>query len=94
MGFTLSGRPSSPVTGFRTTICVIHDDRSVGRIRLADERSSQGVVWTWNVNPPLPIPSWSNGSADSLEAAKDQFKAAWKRVYASLPEAIEPWHRS
>jgi hypothetical protein len=71
---------------------VIHDGRSVGRIRLADERSWQGVVWTWNVNPPLPIPSWCNGSADSLEAAKDEFKVAWERFYSSLtPEDIEYW---
>jgi hypothetical protein len=75
--------------------CVIHEGRSVGRIRLADERSWQGVVWTWNVNPPLPIPSWCNGSADSLEAAKDEFKVAWERFYSSLtPEDIEYWHRT
>ena len=59
--------------------CVIHDGRSVGRIRLADERSWQGVVWTWNVNPPLPIPSWCNGSADSLEAAKDDSRSRGER---------------
>ncbi|ABE63432.1 hypothetical protein Nham_2652 [Nitrobacter hamburgensis X14] len=64
--------------------CVIHEGRSAGRIRLADVRSWQGPVWTWNVNPPLPIPSWCNGSTDSLEAAKDEFKAAWERFYASL----------
>jgi hypothetical protein len=75
--------------------CVIHEGRSVGRIRLADERSWQGIVWTWNVNPPLPIPSWCNGSADSLEGAKDEFKAAWERFYASLtPEDIASWHRT
>jgi hypothetical protein len=38
--------------------------------------------------PNLTIPSWCNGSTDSLEAAKDEFKAAWERFYASLtPEA-------
>jgi hypothetical protein len=26
--------------------CVIHEGRSVGRIRLADERSWQGDIWT------------------------------------------------
>lgn len=75
--------------------CVIHEGRSVGRIRLADERSWQGTVWTWNVNVTLPIPSWCNGSADSLEAAKDEFKAAWERFYAGLtPENIASWHRT
>jgi hypothetical protein len=75
--------------------CVIHEDRSVGRIRLADERSWQGTVWTWNVNPPIPIPPWCNGSTDSLKAAKDEFKAAWEWFYASLtPEAIKSWRRT
>jgi hypothetical protein len=50
--------------------CVIHDGRCIGRIRLADDRSWQGTVWVWNINPPLPVPSWGNGSADSLEVAK------------------------
>jgi hypothetical protein len=63
------------------------------RIRLANERSWQGTVWTWNVNPPLPIPPWCNGTADSLEAAKAEFKAAWERFYADLtPERIRRWH--
>jgi hypothetical protein len=44
--------------------CVIHDSRSVGRIRLAEERASRGTIWCWHVNPPLPIPPWCNGSAD------------------------------
>jgi hypothetical protein len=75
--------------------CVIHDDRSVGRIRLATERSHQGVVWVWHVNPPLPIPSWCNGSAESLDVAKAQFKAAWERLYAALtPDDTARWHRT
>ena len=73
--------------------CVIHDGRSIGRIRLAEERASRGTIWCWHVNPPLPIPPWCNGSADSLELAKDQFKAAWERFYASLTtERIRRWH--
>jgi len=73
--------------------CVIHDGRSVGRIRLATEQSWQGVVWTWHVDPPLPIPPWFNGTADSLEEAKAQFESAWERFYAGLtPERIRRWH--
>lgn len=73
--------------------CVIEHGRSVGRIRLASERSSQGTVWEWHVNPPLPIPPWCNGSADSLDAARREFKDAWERFYASLtPERIRRWH--
>jgi hypothetical protein len=75
--------------------CVIHDGRSIGRIRLASERSHQGTVWVWHVNPPLPIPSWCNGSTDSLGNAKNMFKAAWERFYASLsPADIARWHRT
>ena len=48
--------------------CVIHDGRSVGRIRLAEERSWQGVVWIWNVNPPLPVPACCNASCGSILA--------------------------
>jgi hypothetical protein len=43
----------------------------------------------------LPIPSWCNGDADSLDKAKSEFKEAWERFYASLtPEQIEGWHRA
>jgi hypothetical protein len=75
--------------------CVIHDGRSIGRIRLAEERASRNTIWCWHVNPPLPIPPWCNGSADCLESAKDQFKAAWERFYAGLtPADIAHWHRT
>jgi hypothetical protein len=53
--------------------CVIQESRGIGRIRLAEERSWQGTVWTWSVNPPLPIPS----------CATDRPKA-WKPPRASL----------
>jgi hypothetical protein len=72
---------------------VIHEGRSVGRIRLASEGSHKGVVWTWHVDLPLSIPSWCNGTADSLEEATAQFKAAWERFYAGLsPERGRRWH--
>jgi hypothetical protein len=75
--------------------CVIHEGRSVGRIRLAEEQASRGTIWCWHVNPPLPIPPWCNGSADCLETAKGQFKAAWERFYAGLtPADIARWHRT
>ena len=77
----------------RNDYCVINDGRSVGWIYKAHGLSGS-TIWAWNINPPLPIPSWCNGSADSFEAAKDRFKAAWERFYASLtPQDIESWHR-
>jgi len=60
---------------FKEDYCVIHEGRSVGRIMLTTNRSWQGVVWEWHVNPPLLIPPWCNGSAGSLEDAKSKFKA-------------------
>lgn len=73
--------------------CVIHEGCSVGRIRLATERTGYGETWEWHVNPPLPIPPWGNGSATSFEAAKDRFRAAWERFYTDLtPERIRRWH--
>lgn len=79
----------------RDDYCVIHEGRSVGRIRRADELSWQGERWEWHVNPPLPIPPGCNGSAESLDHAKSQFKAAWERFYASLTrEQIARWHQT
>jgi hypothetical protein len=47
--------------------------------------------WDCNINPP--IPPWGNGSADSLEQAKAEFRAAWERLYATLtPGKIGHWH--
>jgi hypothetical protein len=89
----LSLRPTLNAGDETDDYCVIQDGRSVGRIRLAGERSRQGVAaWEWRINPPLPIPPWCNGTAASLEAAKDAFRAAWERFYASLtPERIRRW---
>lgn len=68
---------------------VIHEGRSVGRIMLTTERAQ----WDWAINPPLPVPAWGHGSERSLDDAKDAFRAAWARFYASLtPESIAHWH--
>jgi hypothetical protein len=72
---------------------VYFEDRPVGRIREASERIGFNPGWTWAVNPSLPIPTWAHGSEDSLEAAKEAFRAAWERFYAGLkPSDIEYWH--
>jgi len=73
---------------------VVCDGRDIGRIRLAHERPDM-EQWDWRVNPPLPIPSWCNGSSPSLEAAKAAFRTAWEQFYETLtPSDIEHWHRS
>jgi hypothetical protein len=74
---------------------VMCEGRAVGRIREATERSGFNPGWTWAINPPLPIPTWGNGFATSLDQAKAQFKVAWERFYATLtPEDIAYWHRA
>jgi hypothetical protein len=72
---------------------VIREGREIGRIREATERSGINPGWTWAVNPPLPIPTWANGFAISLDQAKVEFKRAWDRFYATLtPHDIAHWH--
>jgi len=72
---------------------VLFEDRSIGRIRQADERYGHNPGWAWVINPPLPIPSWCTGSEDSLEQAKAASRAAWKRFYPTLtPDDIAHWH--
>ncbi len=73
--------------------CVIREGRSIGRIREAEERSGFSPGWSWYINPPLPIPPWGTGTAPSLDKAKEAFKEAWGRFYASLtPHDIAHWH--
>ena len=63
------------------------EGHEIGRIRLATEQSHKGIIWNWHINPPMPIPSWCNSSADCLEEAKEQFKAAWQRFREVTPES-------
>jgi len=73
---------------------VMEDGRSIGRIRLAEERSwNGGDNWLWGVNVPLPIPPWCGGNAASLEAAKVAFKESWERFRASMTDHdVDHWH--
>jgi hypothetical protein len=72
---------------------VLFEGRSIGGIRQAQERVGHNPGWDWAINPPLPIPPWGNGSADSLEQANGAFRAAWERFYATLtPDDIAHWH--
>lgn len=72
---------------------MIHEGRRIGRIRETTERGGFNPGWSWHINPPLPIPLWRTGSAKSLDDAKEDFKEAWSRFYASLtPHDIAHWH--
>lgn len=92
----LTLRPTM-IGGVRETddFTVYFEDRSVGRIRFASEREGYTPGWDWHVNPPLPVPSWCNGTEDDLLRVKAAFREAWERYYASLtPEDVAHWHRT
>lgn len=72
---------------------VIHEGRTVGRIRLATERSP--AIWTYSITVPLPAPPYTTGSCPDLEGAKAAFREAWERLYATLDaKSIELWHNT
>ena len=52
---------------------VLEDLQIIGRIRLARVRSP--AIWLWNVTVVIPGPPF--GSAESIDDAKQCFKAAW-----------------
>lgn len=76
---------------------IIPDDYTVrddgygcGRIRRGF-RAGAKPIWLWFINPPLPVKR--EGQADSLPAAKEQFKAAWAVIRPTLtPESVKHWH--
>ncbi|MCK1322134.1 hypothetical protein IVA94_14785 [Bradyrhizobium sp. 156] len=72
---------------------VLHDGRSVGRIRRAAERIGHNPGWDWTVTIPLPVPAWTHGSSDSFDEAKAAFKAALESFLEGLTEAdMAHWH--
>lgn len=71
---------------------VKEDGYSCGRIRLGVLTGSK-PVWQFFVNPPLPVTAGYNGTAETLEDARDQFKASWARFRASLTDHdVQHWH--
>ena len=61
---------------------VLEGRRRIGRIRFVIERLPG--VWSWNVSVPLSgcLPM---GSANDLDTAKAEFKAAWEALKARTP---------
>jgi hypothetical protein len=61
---------------------VFEGKQRIGRIRLATERMP--CVWRWSVaihlTGDLPM-----GSADDIDTAKAEFKAAWEELKAKTP---------
>jgi hypothetical protein len=74
---------------------VMHEGRSVGRIREAGERIGHAPGWDWTITIPLPLPAWGHGSEDGFDQAKAAFRKAWERFYSGLSaEQIERWHKT
>jgi len=79
----------------RDDYCVWFEGRRIGRIMLAENHVDHVKEWRWYINPPLSIPDWANGAADTLDGAKAAFRSAWERFYAGLTqEASQRWHRT
>ncbi|WP_431015485.1 hypothetical protein [Bradyrhizobium pachyrhizi] len=68
---------------------VIHLARTVGRVRLATERSPP--FWTYSIRVPLPVPPYATGGgAPDPKGAKAAFQEARERFYSGLsPNSIE-----
>jgi hypothetical protein len=74
---------------------VIHEGREVGRIRKTEDHVHGTEVHAWSITVPLPMAAWCHGSAVSLDAAKDAFRAAWERFYSDLtPAEVARWHHT
>ena len=72
---------------------VIHEGRTVGRIRLATERAPP--LWTYSITVPLPVPPYAMGGGAGLEETKALFRKEWERFYAGLDaKSIELWHHT
>lgn len=52
----------------RDDYVVVYEDRHIGRIRLALERSA--AMWTHAITVPLPIPPYGSGKADDVNRAR------------------------
>jgi len=74
--------------------CVYFEGRSIGRIKLAENHVQRRYTWRFYINPPIPTPSWADGSAESLDAALAAFRETWQQFYSRLtPAAIARWHQ-
>jgi hypothetical protein len=73
--------------------CVKEDGYGCGRI-IRGFLAGNKPVWQWAVNPPIPVPPAYTGTAETEEAAKEQFKAAWAKFRANLtPKSVKHWHQ-
>ena len=71
---------------------VLEGRRLIGRIRFADERLPQR--WLWSVTTHLPG-GLAMGSANDLDTAKAEFKAAWEALKArTSPEELAAAYRA
>jgi len=71
---------------------VLDGGRRIGRIRFVIERIPG--VWLWNITVPLGG-SLPTGSAQELDMAKSELRAAWKALKArTTPEQLAAAYRA
>jgi len=64
---------------------VLEGGQRIGRIRFADEHMPG--VWLWNITIHLPG-GFPLGSANDIDTAKAEFKAAWEALKARTPPSL------
>lgn len=67
----------------RRDYSVLEGEQAIGRIRYASERTPG--IWIWNCIVHIPAPP--AGTAQTLDAAKADFKAAWSAFKTRHGEA-------
>lgn len=79
---TLNATPTWP--DVKNDFVLRYDGHAIGRIRL------DGSAWEWQITIPMAMPAWANGTADSLDACKRAFAAAWGRLLnETSPDRLE-----
>lgn len=79
---TLNSRPTWP--DVKDDYVLRYEGHLIGRIRFAD------AVWQWQINIPMALPPWAQGSTSSLDDARKALAVAWGRLLAETsPERLE-----
>jgi len=79
---TLNASPTWP--DVENDYILRYERHTIGRIRLAE------TGWEWHISIPMAMPDWAKGKAESLDACRRAFAAAWgKLLIETSPERLE-----
>lgn len=79
---TLNAGPTWP--GVENDYVLHYEGHAIGRIRLAE------TGWEWHISIPMAMPDWASGKAESLDACRRAFGAAWaKLLIETNPERLK-----